>query len=1022
MPQIKDRTADEDIAGAPQVTDGADAVFALPDWLNLDPAPPGFDVHASGGNGPASANLDLISGAIGEAPRVDFEPLYENDFQPGSDSHWVYYDHSGATQIPVPLQSDEEGNQYLVSTGPWWLDPNHTSPGAGYLNLLAIGYAQPDGADMSLDSLVGTQVSFDIRTEDLTLPEGAHIRFWFQAIDPKIPGSSQTVNYALDVAIDELVVEGQWTRVTLTLSEDDEDWIALFSNPDRTDTYNRSATIRDALEGQLIDSGFIILIGNELPDSPATGAVMLDNITYARAAAPEVRYTGEGAFQHLGLDARYSDVDSDTIGLRIDLTVTQPDGESGVVDIVFAPGSNLVAESDGILLEGVRIADLTRSPDGYTLSLTFTEAVSEATVNEVLAGLGYTSQSSGYGRDFLELTLTDSEGAASTTTVNLWRPYVPPENEDFVIHGSSGQDWLHGADGSDTLYGYEGDDLLNGHGGVDVMVGGDGDDVYYVDHPDDVVIEEADGGNEDRVFASVSYSLAPGSAVEILGTSFNAGVTPIDLAGNEFANRVQGNEGANVLHGKGGDDVVVGAGGDDSLYGGSGQDTLNGGDGDDLLDGGADADIMTGGAGNDLYFVDDALDRIEEFAGEGTDRVFSSVSYQLAAGVAVESLSTNNHAGVAAINLSGNEFDNRVQGNEGANVLDGGGGNDIVVGGGGDDNLSGGAGSDILHGGAGQDVLDGGAGADVMVGGDGDDWYIVDHSGDAVVEGPAGGTADRVFASVDYTLGAGVAVEILGTTNNEGTAAINLSGNAFANHILGNIGSNTLRGEAGDDILVGGGGDDILIGGTGRDSLNGGDGSDMLYGGTPESADSEGNVFMGGAGDDHIWGGSAADLYRFRRGDGRDLVHEVGGKDVLEILGSVSVNDLVFEIVGKDLYIGLADPAAPGSPASEVEDFIRIVGGGEVFVGGDGSRSWNTIDHILIGGQMIDVAALDLPWATSAAASGPVLMEAAGADDLDALAMLSPATVPVEFPSTAAVSQQRADSELWLAPDTDWFF
>ena len=58
-----------------------------------------------------------------------------------------------------------------------------------------------------------------------------------------------------------------------------------------------------------------------------------------------------------------------------------------------------------------------------------------------------------------------------------------------------------------------------------------------------------------------------------------------------------------------------------------------------------------------------------ESAGEGTDRVFASVSYTLAAGVSVELLSTNADAGTAAINLTGNALVQAINGNAGANRL-----------------------------------------------------------------------------------------------------------------------------------------------------------------------------------------------------------------------------------------------------------------------------------------------------------------------------------------------------------------
>ena len=287
------------------------------------------------------------------------------------------------------------------------------------------------------------------------------------------------------------------------------------------------------------------------------------------------------------------------------------------------------------------------------------------------------------------------------------------------------------------------------------------------------------------------------------------------------------------------------------------------------MNGGAGADALVGGLGDDTYIVDAAGDVITEVAGEGTDSVQSSITYVL--GATLENLTLT---GTAAINGTGNTFNNFLAGNGGANVLTGGAGNDMLNGGAGIDTMIGGTGNDIfvvdnigdittelvaegtdsvqssitwtlasevenltltgttaingtgntlnnaltgnaaantLTGGAGNDTLNGGAGIDTLIGGIGNDIYVVDVVGDIVTELAAEGT-DTIQSAVTWTLGTNV--ENLTLT---GTTAVNGTGNTLNNVLTGNAAANTLSGGAGNDTLNGGAGIDTLIGGIGND-------------------------------------------------------------------------------------------------------------------------------------------------------------------------------------------------------------
>ncbi|MDQ4087508.1 MAG: calcium-binding protein [Pseudomonadota bacterium] len=369
--------------------------------------------------------------------------------------------------------------------------------------------------------------------------------------------------------------------------------------------------------------------------------------------------------------------------------------------------------------------------------------------------------------DDLHSPKSDLAAYAVSMTVEEFVGFVQSNNALGLLERMfGGSDVITGSSWDDVLYGFAGDDLLDGAGGADSMSGGSGNDSYFVDLSDDKVVESSSSGGTDQVTSSVSFIL--GEHVENLTLT---GTLAINGTGNGLANRLDGNGAANILEGGVGADVMAGGGGDDlflidnandqvveaalggidtvnssvshslaaqvenlnlvgasalngtgnaldnvitgngagnSLKGGSGKDTLNGGGGNDVLDGGTDVDTMRGGAGNDTYFIDNALDRIEETATTGSiDLARTSVSYVLGTGVRVETLSALNPAGTTAINLTGNEFANTIEGNNGANLLLGKGQSDVLRGKGGADNLQGGAGADKLYGGTGKDVLRG---------------------------------------------------------------------------------------------------------------------------------------------------------------------------------------------------------------------------------------------------------------------------------------------------------------------------
>ncbi|MBD2447246.1 hypothetical protein H6G76_08715 [Nostoc sp. FACHB-152] len=412
-----------------------------------------------------------------------------------------------------------------------------------------------------------------------------------------------------------------------------------------------------------------------------------------------------------------------------------------------------------------------------------------------------------------------------------------PLSTGYTDYGSLGQyfieiisdDILNGGPGNDILDGGAGNDTLNGGGGIDILIGGLGDDTYIVDSTTDTISENA-GEGTDIIFSSVTFSLSALANIEKLTLTGTAG---INGTGNTSNNVITGNSGNNSLDGGGGNDTLI------------------------------------GGLGDDTYIVDSTTDTIIENAGEGTDTIFSSVTFSLAALANIENFTLT---GTGGINGTGNAANNVITGNTGNNSLNGGGGNDTLMGSLGNDTyivdsatdtiienagegtdiisssvafslaglanienltltgtaaingtgnaannvITGNSGNNSLDGGAGNDTLNGGAGNDTLMGSLGNDTYIVDSATDTIIENAGEGT-DIISSSVTFSLAALANIENLTLT---GTAAINGTGNAANNVITGNTGNNSLDGGSGNDVLTGKTGKDTLTGGLGVDRFD----------------------------------------------------------------------------------------------------------------------------------------------------------------------------------------------------------
>ena len=364
---------------------------------------------------------------------------------------------------------------------------------------------------------------------------------------------------------------------------------------------------------------------------------------------------------------------------------------------------------------------------------------------------------------------------------------------------------------SQQITGNAGDNVLDSFvGAADTMTGGQGNDTYILRNAGDVVVETSGQGTADEIRVGFTYALQAGAEIEILSTDNAAGSTVLALTGNEFGQTINSNLGANTLIGLGGNDIYTvnnaatvvteaAAGGTDRVNAsvsytlGAGEEievlattndaggaalTLTGNALDQTIIGNAGASTLIGLGGNDSYTVNSATTVVTEAAADGSDTVNASVSYVLTAGSEVEVLQTTSAAGTGAINLTGNALAQQIIGNAGANTLDSGTG-----------------------------------AADTLTGLGGNDIYIQRNAGDVIVETTGNGTADELrVLDANFTLGAGLDIEILSFINAAGTSTLNLTGNVLAQTITGNVGINTLNdGGGAADTLIGLAGNDIYL-------------------------------------------------------------------------------------------------------------------------------------------------------------------------------------------------------------------
>jgi Ca2+-binding RTX toxin-like protein len=589
------------------------------------------------------------------------------------------------------------------------------------------------------------------------------------------------------------------------------------------------------------------------------------------------------------------------------------------------------------------------------------------------------------------------------------------------IDGGTGNDYLNGQTGNDTIYGGTGNDKILGETGDDRLYGGAGDDLIedfsgnnnlYGDAGNDTLNGAGNlfgGAGDDRLVSGAGSDVLVGNSGNDL--AFGGG-------GNDF---LEGDEGDDALHGEAGNDTIYGGSGNDGMTGGDGNDSLYGQEGNDTLVGGEGADYMEGDQGDDTYYVQSPFDVVTENANEGTDTVFCSGNYQL--GANVENLTLTGTANDVGF---GNELNNLIIGSAANNVLEGRAGNDTLDGGTGADTLDGGSGNDTYivdnkldviqeegnskteidsvfssvsyvlgrnlenltltgdaikaTGNDSDNILTGNAQVNTLTGGEGDDTYIVQNTGDVVVETSGlNSGSDTVLSSVDYTLPANV--EKLTLT---GANAISGTGNSKDNKITGNAGANSINGGGGADKLLGGDGNDTYFVDNAGDIVteNANEGTDTVLSSVTFSLsanvenltltgtaaiDATGNalnnVLTGNAAINTLTGGAGDDTYIVQNAEDKVVENAKEGIDTvlnsvtytlganvenLTLTGTAAINGTGNEL-NNTLTGNVASNYLTGGAGSDVLDG----GAGADTLEGNAGNDWYIVDNI--GDKVIEV-------------------------------------------------------------------
>ncbi|MDD2780867.1 calcium-binding protein [Sulfuricurvum sp.] len=583
--------------------------------------------------------------------------------------------------------------------------------------------------------------------------------------------------------------------------------------------------------------------------------------------------------------------------------------------------------SDGTMVTIPKITVLTSDNADVFIQATGQQYIVDAQGgnDQITTGSGNDTISGGEGDDII-----NAGDSTNTVSGGIGNDTITSGSGVDILDGGEGNDTINAGGGDDTVYGQTGDDVLYGNSGTDVLDGGEGndtiiadDDGYYYD--DAAYADTLIGGKGDDTLKGSAgndiYVFNIGDGVDTVydydyfgyynsNNYYNAGNDTIQfgegISANDLSFYASGNN--LIIQYSASDKITIKDwyNANNSIENIKLSDGTNyvlntwtiGTVGNDTISG---SSKMYGGLGDDTYIIDSIEDSVVEHLNEGMDTVQSSVTFTL--GVNIENLTL---MGTGVINGYGNTLNNTLIGNSTNNTLDGK------------------------------------SGTDTMSGGAGNDTYIVENTGDNVIENLNEGS-DRVNASISYVLGANIEnLQLTGTANNNGM------GNELNNTIYANNGNNILDGANGTDTLsyayatagvnanigitasqntIGSGLDTILN----FENLIGSNYDDTLIG------NSFANSIIGGIGADIMFGGGGNDAY-YIDNIGDQAFETVSYTDTTNAGGSDTVVSTVSYTLGSYIEnLRLNGNGAINGTGNTLNNVIYTNSGNNILDGGSGA-------------------------------------------------------------------------------------